>query len=765
MSQLLKRVSTTNGGIGPPFAVCLSDTQAETLTLRSKLGMVVATLRSAGLNRGAIVRWCVRHEILLLDRSSDISGELLPGPLLQLPTFVVCVDSRVRDIASLYARSVGARLCVAESVAEVAAAIEQSETDESVSLFLLNDRLQEELCHAIAVANRSRRASGRVALSYGFFSAFTLEQLAWLVVKSWIIFLRPYPKRAGFAHYESSTGDSFVHFRSTETGATTIQHTVNPWLADDIMVLGLRSHGASFDVSMGHVVLCGKLDPPLPRQRRLRAPSCFHDNICFRMNGSNEAPTEILRAIDASPLVWCLESCASVPLTGNAFGEGTSYVFGLIAGAAVGVIGPFMDITTTGAMNHQCEVLLATGATLGETVAAVCNTQENTEFDKFLLIGSPDLRLLPLNRAEAERDGERWLFNLRGKFQYTWRLAIPPEVSEPIYVVGDDGNEHWTSATCYRFEHGLNRDLLVALDEPADVDGWVLVGVGGKSNQWFGEEATRIQNNLKVLRLCPFVDPKALSVERCQSLAKLLLRVTNVPDRLRCRVDTTISWANLQALLNELHLQVADTFVKQVAEHDVNLDRVPGHGFKLGPTKRTNERCPTCGVALYVTNALWRKKSSYVRRWIQCVNCSGVSMVLRDSPLVIQVPAADVSPDGLSLLINLEIGNRTELPVQALVAGLARRGSLDDRVGPIAVIVSPGSFESINFSAPLNPNVPGVISYRLLVLCDAGVELFAFKYVIEPTVTPLSTNGQGTKDPINSSTLASVEPVSAKVGQ
>src|SRR5947207_3600037 len=133
MSQLLKKVLKADGQIGPPFAVCLSDTQTETLTLRSKAGLVVATLRSVGLNRGAIVRWLVRHEIPILDRSSDVSGDLLPEPLLQLPTFVVCVDSRVRDIASLYARSVGVRLCVAESPAEVAAAIEQSEANESVS--------------------------------------------------------------------------------------------------------------------------------------------------------------------------------------------------------------------------------------------------------------------------------------------------------------------------------------------------------------------------------------------------------------------------------------------------------------------------------------------------------------------------------------------------------------------------------------------------------------------------------------------------------
>jgi hypothetical protein len=730
MSQLLNRVPTADDPID--FAVRLEDTARESLAVRLEDERVVVVLRSVSLNRKAVFRWLGRHEIPCFEGVSEVPGEPLRARFVQLPTLVVCVDSRVRDIAECYARSVGASLSLAQDPAEVFLAIEEAELNESLSLFLLNDRLEEELCHAITLANRRRRAAGRAALTYGFFTAFTPEQLAWLVIKSWAMFLKSVCDRTGFARYNFSTGDSVVHVRSTDSAETSIEHSEAPWLINETTVLGLRTHGAAFDVSMGHVVLCGQLDPPLSKERTLRAPSCFHDNVCFRLSSTNGGPTQILKAVEASPILWCLYSCASVPLTGNAFGEGTSYVFGLIAGAAVGVIGPFLDITTSGAMNHQCEALLATGATLGETVAAVCSAEEGFDFDRFILIGSPDLHLLPTDRVEPRSQGGKWRYLLQGKSQYAWRLAIPPDLPQSIYIVGDDGGSHWAKARCYWLNYGLNRDLLVILDEPTDVDGWLIVGSGGRSNKWFGEEATRIEDNLKVLTLCPFVDAKSDSIKKCQSLARLLQRVIGVPDRVRCRVDATILWANLKIALDELHQEVADEFLRQVAAHDVNLDRVPARGFDLEPTARTSERCPTCGVALYVTQALWRRKRSYVRRWIQCVNCSGVSMILEDGPLVIQPAIATVNSDGSGLSISVNMRNRTEASVQALIAGLARKGSLDDAVGPVGVIVPPNSSESFHFTTRVNSNLAGVISYRLLVLCDAGVELLAFKHVVEP---------------------------------
>jgi len=723
------------------LVVCLVDRAAEPLTVRLEHRRLTIRLRSVSLNQKAVVRWLERHGIPWSTEESGGSGELPHASLIQLRTAVICVDSRVHDMAQLYAQAVGVPCYFAQNADEVFAIIEQAEAKDSVSLFLLNDQLEEELCHAIAIANRARSASGRVPLSYGFFTAFTPEHLAWMIVKTWVMFLRPYPERLGFARFDFATGESLVHFRATTNGATTIGQNSAPWLDDDIAVLGLRAHGASFDVSMGRVVLCGKLDPPLPRERTQRAPSCFHDNNCFRLSQPHDAPEEVLKAVAATPLVWCLDSCASVPLTGNAFGEGTSYVFGLIAGAAVGVIGPFLDITTAGLMNRQCEALLAGGATLGETAAAACSTKETVGFDRFLLIGSPDLRLLPANQVQPQIESGRWRFALRGESQYAWRLALPSELTPPVYVVADDGGEHWTTAKTYTLERAGNHELLVTLAEPANVDGWLVAGVGGNSNDWFRREAMHIHDNLEVLKLCPFVDAKLSSIENCQRLAKLLRRVIRVSDRLRCRQDLAILWANLHAAINEVQLDVADRFLKQVAEHDVNLDRVPGQGFILEPTRRITDRCQACGVHLYETLALWRWKRTYVRRWLQCVNCSGVAMVLQESPLVISGVTATASVDGSSLSISMSVANRTETPLQAVIAGLRRRSSVDDASGPAVMTLLPNSSESFTFETPLDRERAGVVSYRLLVLCNAGVELFALKHVVEPT-SPVSIGMQ-----------------------
>jgi hypothetical protein len=725
----------------PVLAVRLDDGQSEPLVLGFEARRIVASVRPSGLNRRAVAHWLERHEIPLLTGTVAAPADIPSVPLIQLATLVICIDPRIRDIAALYARSVGAKLRSAACPDEVLAEVEQVESQESVSIFVLNDRLDDTLCHAVTEANRRRRAAGRSVVTYGFLSAFTPEQLAWLVVKSWVLLRRPQEQCVGFGQWDFAASNPVARLRSPRTGATRTERVEAPWATDRIAVLGLRAHGAPFDASMGRVVLCGHLEPPLPRERTLRAPTCFHDGVCFRMKGTADAPTEVFRAVDASPLVWCLDSCASLPFTGNAFGEGTSYVFGLIAGAAVGVIGPFLDVTTGGAMNRQSEALLATGATLGQVAAAACRLERSLGFDKFLLIGSPDLRLLPPNRVEARRDGKRLRYQLRGERQYIWRLAIPPDFETPV-IVADDGGSHWAKARCHWFDDGSDRDLLVILDEPADMDGWLLVGSGGKSEEQLGNEAARLQDSLEVLTLYPFVDCESKEIERCHALAGQLLRVTQAPDRIRSRFEAALLLANLQPALDALHRRVADRFLAQVGAQDFNFDRMSSHGFDLEPTERTTRCCPACGAALYVTLTLWRKKRSYARRWVQCANCSGISMVLEDSPLEILPPVAVPNPDGRSFRITIEIRNRTTDPVEVLVAGLARHGSPGDAAGPVVVTLAPGSLECLHFSSPLDQRRPGVISYRVLVLCRAAVEFFALKFVLEPTGEASASTGE-----------------------
>ncbi len=299
---LLREVPGVQQRAWPSFAVHVAEGRTEPLALRSDAGRFVASIGSAGLNRPAVVRWLERHEIPLLTEAPAGPRGPLSDPLVRLATLVVCVDPRVRDLAALYARSIGADLREARAPEDVVAEIEQSRHRESVSLFVLNDRLEERLCQAVAEGNRRRRIAGRAALSYGFLSAFTPAQLAWLIVKSWALFLQPRAESAGFAQWDFSTPRAVVRVRSARTGATRSLQLDAPWIADSVAVLGLRAHGASFDAAMGRVALCGHLDPPLPRERTLRAPSCFHDGVCFRMKAAQDAPTELLKAVDASPL-------------------------------------------------------------------------------------------------------------------------------------------------------------------------------------------------------------------------------------------------------------------------------------------------------------------------------------------------------------------------------------------------------------------------------------------------------------------------------
>lgn len=715
----------------PPFAVRLHDRVCAPLSLYSESGRAVATLRSAGLNRRAVVNWLDRHQVPILVDLAVKPDASSPVPLLPLPTIVVCADSRIRDLAALYAQSVEAPLHVAESPDAVLAAIEKSPPHDSVTVFLLNDRFDESLCHAMAVA-----AGRNPGLSYGFMSAFTPDHLAWLVVKSWALFLRPFPESVSFADWSFSNPHATTRVRSVPSGATRHEPAGAPWVADSTTMLSLRAHGAPFDASMGRVVVCGHLDPALPGERTLRAPSCFHDHVCFRMN-AKDGPTERLKAVDASPLVWCLDSCASLPLTGNAFGNGTSYVFGLIAGAAAGVVGPFLDLTTSGAMSRHCEAVLATGGTLGELAVAASRLEPGRGFDKYLLIGSPDLRLLPARRLEGRRDAARVLYRLRGERQHAWRLAVPSDLTPPVYVVGDDGNAHWATAQCHWFEHGANRDLIVTLEEPTDVDGWLLAGSARAGSEELVRTAGQIEDNLEVLEVYPFVDVKSDAATRCRHLARGLRDIASAPGRLRCRVDATVVLGNLMVALDTLHRLIARGFLDAVALHDVNLDRMASHGFHLSPTERSSERCPTCGLMLYVTETRWHRKPSYVRRWVQCANCSGLSITPEDGPLEILPPIATRNADGLS--VSVQIRNMTDLPMEAMIAGLPRQGNPEEAVGPLSVILPPGEVKSLRFNTPLNLAAAGVISYRLLVLCRAGVAMLALKHLVTPVGVAVSS--------------------------
>jgi hypothetical protein len=717
-SRVLDRVT--------PLVARLDERARRPLSLSRESGQLVATLRPGGLKTPTLVDWLERHHVPFLIGGAP-SDEGLPPPLFQLATLVICADDRVRDLAVLYAHAADAPIVTVSTPEDVGGAIGAA-APLSVTFVLLNSTLDEPLCQAAAAA--ARRHPG---LSYGFLSAFTPEHLAWLIVKTWAMFLRPLPERVGFAEWSFSSPGATLRTRSVASGATTQEPVEAPWRADAVTMLSLRAHGAPFDVSMGDVVLCGRLDS-LPRDGIQQAPSCFHDGECFRMKPAPGAPIERLEAIDARPLVWTLDSCASIPFRDTAFGERTSYAFGLIAGAAVGVVGPFLDLTTKGDMSRHCEAVLATGGTLGEVVAAACALEPARGFDKFLLIGSPDLRLLPDRRLEGQRKGQQVVYQVRGEAQHAFRLSIPANIASPVHVVADDGGTHWAGARCHLFEHGAARDLIVVLEEPADVDGWLAIGSGAATDDQLVEEAWQTLDNLNAIRLYPFGDAvEAQSIARCRRLARLLRDVASHSSRLRCRIDAAPLLAGLMFALDDLHRQVAAGFLAAVSAHDVNLDRFASDRFDLQPTLHSDERCPTCGVALYVTQTHWRRRRSYARRWVQCPNCSGLSMTLEHSPL-------DVLPSGARraedrLLVSIEVRNRGTAPVAAMVAGLARQSAVADAAGPLPLFLAAGESQRLEFALPLTGRAPGVLSYRLVVLCRAGVELFALKHLLTPADT------------------------------
>jgi len=727
MPQWIRKAPLESAPTAQAFAVRLDERAGQPLSLSAEGGRAVATLRPVGLKRAVVAEWLRRCHVPVLLDSPPAGATLEPFTLLPVSTIVVCADERISDIAALYARSVDAPVRIVRSPEEATAAIDAS-TASSATFFVLNDRLTEPLCHAAAAAS-----GRRPGFTYGFMSAFTPEHLGWLIVKSWALFLRPFPDTVGFADWTFSGPAATARVRFTDSGRTSEARADEPWRSSAVTMLSIRGHGAPFDLSLGDVVLCGQLDPPLPAHRRLRAPSCVHNDTCFRMKSAENAPSVRFKAVDAAPLVWCLDSCASVPFADSAFGEGTSYVFGLIAGAAVGVIGPFLDLSTHGSMSRDCEAVLATGGTLGEVAATACRLEPAGGFDKFLLIGSPDLRLLPVRRLEGRRHEGAIVYEPRGQRQLSFRLGLPADVASPVSVVGDDGGAHWSGAHAHVLEHGTQRDLLVVLEHPVDLDGSLRVGLGEAREERLVQlidEAAQVADNLGALRLYPFATSAGDSAARCRRLARLLREVASQPRRLRCHIDASVVLAHLMIALDDLHRRIAAGFVAAVATHDVNLDRFAADRFDLLPTARSVERCPTCGGIVYVTLTRWRRKPSYQRRWVQCPNCSGISMTLVHSPLSITAPVA--ARDGDALAVSLQIANRSDSPVHAIVAGQARQGVPAAAAGPLSLSLAPGHVEDVRFTVPLGSHDAGVLSYRVVVLCRAGVEFVALKHVLTP---------------------------------
>ena len=158
-----------------------------------------------------------------------------------------------------------------------------------------------------------------------------------------------------------------------------------------------------FRCRVADVALGGHMEPPLSPLLLAHAPICFHDGVCFRLNRSAEAPTRILPAIRATDLIWFLNTCGAIPFADSAFGKATGYVFGLLAGSATAIIGSYLAQPTTFWLNRVFEALLTTGATMGQIVTALCKVAGPTDFDPYLLLGNPEMRLFSEERIRPAK--------------------------------------------------------------------------------------------------------------------------------------------------------------------------------------------------------------------------------------------------------------------------------------------------------------------------------------------------------------------------
>lgn len=707
------------------FAVRLTAAAPAPLALERAGRVWVARLAARTLNLPTVRRW-LRHAGVPC-RAEERTGRPTVSPLLELGTVVLCCDPRLHALAALFARAIAAPLHEADSADAAAAAVEAGDDARSVTIFLLNDRLTEELCFAIAQANRRRGRARRPPRTYGFMTAFTPEQAAWLVVKTLLLLCSGTRKRAlVLARFDAEDGQIRAYRRAPATGAMQARSIAVPWSAPEVDFLGIHAHGVSFDAQLGRVALCGHLDPPLDSSRLAQAPACFHDGSCFRIVRRQGAESR-LPAVEASPRVWFLNSCAAVPFAGNAFGDGTSYAMGLLAGAAAGVIGPYLTLPTSSWLNSVCEGLLATGATLGEVAAGLCQAQDaEAEFDPFVLLGSPDLRLAAAEAASGEPESSTFRYRLRGAGRLALRLRLPPG-SDPLAVVDDDGGEAWDGAGCQLIERGPERDLLVMLRQPSDLDGWLRLGPPGRPVSELRSEIEEVARRLAVLANYSFAAQEGPTIDACKDAAERFLACLAAPQLLRGHLFAALLLSRLYLLLDQLQPAVAQGFLDRVIASDFSFDRESHNGFEAGALRRSERSCPGCGGVLYTALDRWLGDRNYRRRKDVCANCIGVSMALESSPLAVDAPRV-VAAEGGAVGLRIGLRNPSRALARAWIAAAPRHGPAAAAVGPLRLDLPAGGCEERLFSFPLDVQRPGVLSFRFAVFCQGAVEFHSCKY-------------------------------------
>ena len=696
-------------------AIALVDDPAERLRLFEGADGVVAAVPRAGVDAALVTKWARRFGLALL---RDVpAGPDLASPLASLPTIVIVVDPRVASLARCYADAVGAPLVTAENPAAVALAVATEPSASSATLVLLNDVFGEELVAAINRGNAERISRDGRPLTAGIMTAFDRPKLAWLLAKTLACLGLPAPPPdAAVGRYDGLSNAATLR---TLAGPVITGEDSEPWTDERTIAQSVLAHGVAFDLSLGEVVLCSHLDPPLPAARTAISPSCFHDGICFRL-ARHEGPTLRRRAAEVTPLVWGIDSCGAIPFWNNAFGDGSSYALALLAGSAVAIVGPYLTLTSSGLAARAFEALLENGWSTGEIAAALGSLDDNTVgFAAYVALGSPDLRFveLPARASHAADDGT---VTVHVDGRDTVAVELPNRDRSLRDVVADDSSEVWSAALARRVDAPARTALVLAFDRPRRFTGELRLGDAGPARRELAEWCDELDRRLGVLAGYGFAARDSSRTESVRASVRETAEILRAVYAVRAATAGAFRCARVGEAVRALEGSVARHFLEAVIEHDVSFDRESENGFIPGPLHRGDKQCHGCAAALYVAVDRWAADPSYHRLKATCPNCFGVSIRLATSPLA-PVGISGAS-DGDSFLLRVTLRLRVDGPLIALVAVAPRRGPAHNSAGPVVVTVSQGHEVPVEFRFP--PASGGVVTYRVLVLCDGAAELY-----------------------------------------
>jgi hypothetical protein len=716
---------------GDGLSLVLSgEAPAALAVVRGAAGSPVVLLRTGGLNRQILDGWGRRLN-LPIAATVDSGSPPWRQPLARIPTQVISLDPRVEATARIYAQAVDAPIAVVGKRLRLEALIRRAPVAASVTLFLLHDLLDEELVHALWAANRARLKRGRRPLGLGIMTGLTPEHLGWLAAKTLVWLQRSAtPGSMTLADFDGMRGELRLLVVDRDHCATEEACAIDPWTSAAVHAAAVYTHSVSFDAALGDTALCGHHDPPLPRERLETGPSCFFDGECFRIRRSDGRITRALKAVHATPLVWFLNGCGAIPLAGSAFGKSTGFALGLLSGAALGVIGPYLTQVSHAWRNRVFNALLATGATLGEIAAALSRLlPAESGFDSYLLLGSPDVRLCAPERLMPSGPAEGgWRYQPRGARRWAFRLALPEAVRGLPAVVADDGSPAWRDAACQGVDVLGRRELLLLIDPPRDVEGWIEVRQAGQGEAWLRDEGAELWRRLEVLKLYPFAQPERERIAACQVVIEQLRSVLDAATILRRRLYLAVLQGRLETLLDELSQVLAGCFLAEVTARDLNLDRESDNGFLPGLVRRTARRCPACGSALFSARDRWQADPIYRRRKDLCANCFVVSMALETSPLSVAPPSVVRVEPGPVLVLALRLRNRTRSWLRAWFAAAPRLGPASTTIGPLLVEMGPGSSRRRTLRFSLRGLPPGTLSFRFAIVARGSAEFHSCQF-------------------------------------